>query len=268
MSSNHELILSYAAYLKAGGRTRSTIDLRTRHLTQAATCLGDFCDVRANQLTEYLAKPEWKASTRRSYRSTLVCFFRWGHAAGYFESNPAAGLPTVIQPRALPRPAADKVIAESLGTAAPRVQLMIELMAYAGLRRMEVAGLHSRDLIVTEHHSALRITGKGGHTRIVPIPGHIAARLRKTRGWVFPGDYHGHLSPAYVGKLVSRALPPAVTGHQLRHSYATEGYRRGHDIRAVQELLGHAKLDTTMIYTAVSDDAAGETARLTWTLSA
>lgn len=144
---------------------------------------------------------------------------------------------------------------------------MLELMAYAGLRRMEVAKVHTRDVIITSHSSAIRVTGKGGHTRIVPVPGHLATKIRDRRGWLFPGDDHGHLSAAYVGKLVSRALPDGVTGHQLRHRYATEGYRRGHDIRAVQELLGHAKLDTTMIYTHVTSDQTSAVASLTWRLS-
>lgn len=262
-------IQRFSEYLRAGGRSESTIKLRRSHLVAAAKHLKSPLEkATAIDLISYLSGQEWKASTRRSHRASITLFFAWLHDNGHRADNPAARIPSVMQPRSLPRPAADPVIAAAIDAAPPRTALMIELMAYAGLRRMEVCKVHSKDVIMTASAAALRVTGKGGHTRIIPIPGHLASKIRKRKGWLFPGDDHGHLSAAYVGKLVSRALPDGITGHQLRHRYATEGYRRGRDIRAVQSLLGHAKLDTTMIYTAVSDDAAGETARLTWTLSA
>ena len=78
----------------------------------------------------------------------------------------------------------------------------------------------------------------------------------------------GHLSARRVGELVGACLPDGMTGHQLRHRYATTVYRTSHDIRAVQTLLGHARLDTTMIYTAVDNDAALNAAAGAWRLTA
>ena len=239
------LIDRYAAYLAAGGRQSSTIKLRRSHLIAATRSIGSLETASSAQLEDYLANPGWKPTTRRSHRASIVQFYRWLLRSEHITINPAA-----------------------IQAAPPRVQLMLELMAYAGLRRMEVARVHTKDVIITDHASALRVTGKGGHTRIVPIPGHLAEAIRRGRGWLFPGDDSGHLSAAYVGRLVSRSLPPGVTGHMLRHRYATEGYRRGRDIRAVQELLGHAKLDTTMAYTRVASDQTSAVAALTWTLTA
>lgn len=257
----------YADYLAAGGRGESTVKLRRSHLVRAAREIGTLESATTDKLISYLSRPEWRPATRRSYRASLRGFYRWATATGEIDADPADGLPTVIQPRALPRPADDAIIAAAIASAPPRVQLMLELMAYAGLRRCEVARVHARDVIVTDRASALRVTGKGGHTRIVPIPGHLARRVAKLRTWAFPGNDHGHLSAAHVGKLVSRALPPGVTGHMLRHRYATEGYRRSRDIRAIQELLGHAKLDTTMVYTRVDVDQVTAAASSTWTLA-
>ena len=136
-------------------------------------------------------------------------------------------------------------------------------MAYGGLRRCEVATVKGADVT----GQWLRVTGKGGHTRMVPLPRHLAARVRSTPGWVFPGAIDGHLSARRVGEIVGALLPDGVTAHALRHRYATRVYQRSGDIRAVQTLLGHAKLDTTMIYVAVHDDARMTAAASSWTLA-
>jgi site-specific recombinase XerD len=72
---------------------------------------------------------------------------------------------------------------------------------------------------------------------------------------VFPGQVNGHLTSGYVSKLVSDALPPGWTAHTLRHRFASVAYSADRDIRAVQELLGHASVATTQIYTAIPKDA-------------
>lgn len=134
-----------------------------------------------------------------------------------------------------------------------------------GLRRGEVAAVRG------EHVSGhwLTVEGKGGHRRMVPLPSHLAGRIRRRGpGWTFPGAVEGHLSARWVGTLVARALPRGMTAHQLRHRYATTVYKSSHDIRAVQTLLGHARLDTTMVYTAVSDDDTARAAAGAWRLAA
>lgn len=142
---------------------------------------------------------------------------------------------------------------------------MIELMAYGGLRRCEVATVRPGDL----EGEWLRVTGKGGHVRLVPLPPYLCRRIREGgTGWTFPGQIDGHISPGHVGKLVNAALPEGVTGHQLRHRYATTVFRTSRDIVAVRELLGHARLDTTMVYTRVEQDGTHAAATGAWGLSA
>ena len=156
------LIDRYAAYLAAGGRQSSTIKLRRSHLIAATRSIGSLETASSAQLEDYRANPGWKPTTRRSHRASIVQFYRWLLRSEHITINPAADLPPVIQPRAVPRPAHDAVIAAAIQAAPPRVQLMLELMAYAGLRRMEVARVHTKDVIVTDHASALRVTGKRG----------------------------------------------------------------------------------------------------------
>jgi site-specific recombinase XerD len=94
----------------------------------------------------------------------------------------------------------------------------------------------------------------------VPLPDDLAEELLNYDGYIFSGQIDGHLSAAYVSKLMSRELDGA-TGHQLRHRYATRAYQLGgNDIRAVQELLGHASVATTQIYTAVQPESLRRTA--------
>lgn len=141
---------------------------------------------------------------------------------------------------------------------------MIELMAYGGLRRGEVATVRAEDVT----GQWLRVAGKGGHVRAVPLPPHLAARVARGTGWLFPGQIDGHLSARRVGELIRECLPDGTTPHQLRHRYASTVYRSSRDIRAVQSLLGHARLDTTMVYTAVDKDSVGRAAEGAWKLSA
>lgn len=102
----------------------------------------------------------------------------------------------------------------------------------------------------------LRITGKGGKTRPVPIADDLGIKLLALQpGPIFKGRIDGHISPAYVSKLLSSVLPDGVTGHKLRHRFATDAYRNsGHDLLAVKDLLGHASVATTQGYAASSSD--------------
>ena len=79
--------------------------------------------------------------------------------------------------------------------------------------------------------------------------------LARPDGYLFPSSHGGHLTPHHLGKLVSACLPDGLTMHTLRHRCATLAYAATGDLRAVQELLGHAKPETTARYTAVSDAA-------------
>ena len=129
--------------------------------------------------------------------------------------------------------------------------------AFCGLRRGEIAGVRAEDVEDDLVGHSLRVTGKGGHVRMVPLPDYLAVAIRgRGPGWIFPSpSLPASLTPAHVGKVISRLLPDGWTCHTLRHRCATVAYRSDHDLRAVQELLGHAKPETTARYTQVEDDS-------------
>jgi len=179
------------------------------------------------------------------------------------------------RPRTLPRPAApDEAmgLAEDAAAAASEPwigarDLAILLLLYgAGLRVAEALSLTGRSLPI---RNTLRITGKRSKTRIVPIvPAVRQAVDDYVRQCPYPvsgdaplffGARGGPLNPDLVRRSVAAArrrlgLPDTLTPHALRHSFATHLLARGVDLRALQELLGHASLSSTQIYTAV--DAA------------
>lgn len=257
-----QIITDFVQSLRARGCRRETISLRRYHAIRAMEELGHPNTWTVKKVEAYLANPDWSPATRRSAHASLkafVCTVDDIDGAGVIDAIPAPRVP-----RGVPRPLGDDVIRAALARADERTALMVELMAYGGLRRGEVAQVRG------EHVTGqwLRVAGKGGHTRMVPLPPHLAARVeRRGDGWIFPGQIEGHLSARRVGELVGECLPNGMTPHQLRHRYATTVYRASHDIRAVQELLGHARLDTTMVYMAVDSDSLAGAAAGAWGLA-
>lgn len=174
---------------------------------------------------------------------------------GVVQDNPAARLPKIKTPLPAPRPAPDDIWLELLAAAAPRERLMARLAGEAGLRRAEVAVVRAEDLIRDLHGWSLIVHGKGGRQRVAPLNDSLAAefRLLATRyGYLFPGQVEGHISPRWVGTMISKLMPPGWSMHKLRHRFATRGYAGTGNLRAVQEALGHASVATTQRYTAVS----------------
>ncbi len=221
--------------------------------------------VTPGDLTRWFAKYEhWSRETRRSHRNSVAVFFAWAHDAGLLPTNPAAKLAVVKADLPAPKPAPDRVWRESLIAAPARVMVMLYLACIAGLRRAEVAQVNTRDLIEGFDGWQLLVHGKGGKERIIPITDELAAMIaagaaghspgEPAQGWLFPGQIDGHLSPAYVGKLCSEAMPGVWSMHSLRHRFATRAYRGTRNIRAVQELLGHTNVAITQRYTAVDDE--------------
>jgi integrase/recombinase XerC len=179
------------------------------------------------------------------------------------------------RPRTLPRPAAPEEALELAENAAQAASepwmgardLAILLLLYgAGLRVAEAMSL-TADLLPLG--STLRVTGKRSKTRLVPIVPAVREAIEDyvrqcpypLRGAVplFVGARGGPLNPDLVRRSVAAArrrlgLPDTLTPHALRHSFATHLLARGADLRSLQELLGHASLSSTQIYTAV--DAA------------
>lgn len=140
----------------------------------------------------------------------------------------------------------------------PREQLILRLAAELGLRRAEIAVVHARDLIQDLDGWSLLVHGKGNRERVLPLGDGLALAIREATlagaGYAFPGGDHGHLTPRWVGTLISRILPRDVTLHQLRHRFATLTHQETGDVRLVQALLGHASLATTQRYIDMHSD--------------
>jgi integrase/recombinase XerC len=148
---------------------------------------------------------------------------------------------------------------------AARDMAVISLCYGAGLRISEALALSRVDL----EGPTLRVTGKGGKTRMVPLIDSVRASVEAYLELcpfpltpsqpLFRGVKGGVLSPRLIQKRMEQlrsalGLPPSATPHALRHSFATHLLGRGGDLRAIQELLGHASLSTTQIYTAVDTE--------------
>lgn len=249
---------AWSDWMRAAARPETTIYLRTYHVRRLGAAWPDRGPwaLGLDDLADWLGWFDWAPETRRSYRASLRGFYGWGHVTGRIEANPAALLPTVSPPRGRPRPVPEPVLIDARHAADDRADLMLALASRAGLRRGEIARLHTRDLVPDLDGWSLRVAGKGGRVRLVPLVDELSRLLRELpAGHAFPGQVDGHLSASHVGRVISRALPDQWTAHTLRHRFASVTYAASRDLRAVQELLGHAKPETTARYTAVPDDA-------------
>jgi len=251
----------FRRYLRSAGRPDTTITTRTDQLVHAARTLGIASpwDVTPDDLIDWLGTRGWARETVRARRSALRSFYAWAVAVGHVQASPAVALP-VVRPRPpMPRPAPEGAVLDALHSAGPRERLMVRLAAEAGLRRAEVAAVNVRDLERDASGWWLWVRGKGERVRRLPLGDDLAGELRQRGGgvrggWVFPGGDHGHLSPRWVGKILAGLLPAGVTGHALRHRFATQCYAVDHDTLSVQQLLGHASPATTQRYVALPAD--------------
>lgn len=261
---------AYDEWLAASGNAPGTRALRRHYLDRfAAGVGGDPWGVNLDELAAFLSNPDWSPETRKSARAALRGFYLWGVTAGRIDASPATALPPVRIPRGLPRPTPEDALGDALTRATDRDKLMLLLGAYAGLRASEIARLQ----IVDINPDTIRVTGKGGRVRIIPTHRRIWAAMnaeleqrrfgRLGDGWrygdpltpyVFPGQSEGHITPGAVGRILKRNLV-AFVGHTLRHRFATRTYAGTRDLRAVQELLGHSRPETTARYTLVPDTA-------------
>lgn len=244
--------------MRAAGRPESTIGLRTYHVERVMREIeASPWALSTEQLVEWLAAQDWAAETRRAYRASLRVFYAWARASGRRADSPADLIPPIKLPRRRPRPAPESYFTDALQAASQREWFMLNLAGVCGLRRGEIARVRRDHVMEDLVGWTLRVVGKGGHERLVPLPDDLArAILRQPPGWLFPSPKRsGPLTAAHVGVLVSALLPEGWTCHTLRHRCATRAYADRRDLRAVQELLGHAKPETTALYTEVPLDA-------------
>lgn len=241
--------------LRAAGLSAQTIKSRRYKMVHLATLLMPSGpeDVTTEQIVQAFARQQWKPETRKAYRNTISSFFRWLHKSGRRSDDPSLDVPRVKKPHAHPRPCPDRYIAAAMKMATTSERLMIRLGAECGLRRGEIARVHSDDVVADSAGRSLIVRGKGDKQRIVPLPDDLAGIIMDARGYLFPDRFGGHVEESYIGDHISRLLPDGYAAHTLRHRFATTAYAATHDLFVVAELLGHESVETTEHYVAMPD---------------
>ncbi|ALX66898.1 tyrosine recombinase XerC [Microbacterium sp. XT11] len=263
-----------------------------RDLRDAAGSVGlESVDLEA--LRDWL----WRATQRGDARSTLArraaaarSFFGWATEQQLIAHDPSLRLIAPKRGHSLPTVASKEAMAQlldgrrELAAGGDPVNLrdhaVLELLYGAGIRVSELCGLDVDD--VDLQRGTARVLGKGSKERVVPFGAPagdaigayltrgrpvLAARATRDGAAMFLGSRGGRLGPRAVYALVADVLAPlvgteTVGPHALRHTAATHLLDGGADLRAVQELLGHASLGTTQIYTHVSAERLTATYRL------
>ena len=262
---------AFRTWYRAAGLARSTADLRVYYLRRFSELVPEPWQATLDDMAAFLANEAWCPDTRKSARSALRAFYSWGLETDRIVRDASAKLPRVRVPSRRARPTPEAVLATALETANDRDRLMLMLGAFAGLRRAEIA---AQALAAIRSLDDLRIIGKGDRERFVPIHERLRVELvaeleRRNEGrfgtgyrygvprspWLFPGQSGGHVTADCVGRTLARRLGGEYSAHTLRHRFATRAYNGTKDLRAVQELLGHSRPETTSRYVAVSNDS-------------
>ena len=255
----------YRAYLAGAGIALEAVDTRT--------------------LRAFLADLETRGLKASSAARRLSCvrgFHRFLYAEGLAEADPSVPVSGPRRGRALPKilsiAEVDRLLAAAQASAdaadrapgavrrARRMVCLLELLYATGLRVSELVALPRTAGASRERYLIVR--GKGGRERLVPLTGaaraamdrHLAA-VPEGGAWLFPADSEsGHLTrQAFARDLKEVAIAAGLRGdrvspHVLRHAFASHLLQNGADLRIVQELLGHADISTTQIYTHVLDE--------------
>ncbi|MDY5129798.1 tyrosine-type recombinase/integrase [Actinotignum urinale] len=208
-------------------------------------------EVTEKLIITWAGTKEWSPETRHSKFCTLRSFYAWYSPLNEI-TNPALHLPSIRRFIPPPRPTPENVFKDALHSANKRTQLILKLAGNYGLRAGEIAIVHQHDIGNDTSEPYLTVHGKGNKDRVIPITTtfyeEMLLHVNTVTGWLFPGNFHGHLSPRWISKIGSKALPRGWTLHTLRHRCGTRAYAVQHDLLAVQTLLGHEKVSTTQRY--------------------
>jgi len=230
-----------------------------------------------------LTKDKLASSSIARKMTAVRCFVKYLISQGQVTRSPLEAIPAARPPKRLPKTLDVNEIARLL--AAPdmsdelglRDRAMLETLYATGLRVSELISLKTDD--VNLKTGFVRCIGKGSKQRVVPI-GEIAARLieqyiDRSRGRLAKGERSEYLFLSNLGRPMSRVrfwmivkkhgraagIRKPITPHTLRHSFATHLLERGADLRSIQEMLGHASIATTEVYTHVTRDHLREVYR-------
>jgi len=283
-AARRKLLDRFAAHLEFDqGLARGTVDLYRKDALRFLAFLADLEErdplpdaVDRRIVAGFLARIRDEGVGHRTVARTasgLRRFFRFARVQGLLQGEPEVRVREKVRARRLPRALAedrlDEVLDRRMLEASARDRAIVELLYGSGLRVAEAAGLHLADL--DPYTRTVRVDGKGGRERIVPLTESSLRAIEedcRERGVAVGPGPDGRL-PVFVnakgGRLTARSLRRVVTRwlpataerggsspHALRHSFATHLLDHGADLRAVQELLGHARLATTAVYTHVT----------------
>ena len=276
-----ELIEKYISYiLGERGLAKNSIESYKRDLyqflefVQEAMGIKDVENIRRADIREYVSALIQYGFSKKSVErklSALRGFFKYLKRIQVISSNPVLGIQNPKEERYLPMVIPEKRINEMLDNWIPesimeaRDKSIIELMYSSGLRASEVISLKWENLDLKTME--LRVKGKGGKERIVPLGkrarealevyvNFLGDKLNKSN-FIFLNRFGKKLSRKGLWLIIKKrfetiALMYGVHPHTLRHSFATHLLNHGADLRSIQELLGHASLATTSIYTNLS----------------
>ncbi len=271
---------SYLEWMRARGASPATLRAYTADLDQLDRWLAAACveptaaDARTvRRYAAYLGTCGYAPATAARKLSAVRGAYAWMHDRGAIERSPAALVPGPRRAHTLPATLSADEMARLLdapaGTAPRdlRDRALLELLYGCGLRAAEACDLALAD--VRLETGSLRVTGKGGNQRVVPLGGAAEAALERylargrpqmagpgTGGRLFVSVRGRPLHPSDVRRALLRALERAGIAqrspHALRHTFATHLLEGGADLRSIQHLLGHASVGTTQVYTHVS----------------
>jgi integrase/recombinase XerD len=288
--SLERLTLDFLAYLELErGLSRNTLAAYRSDLSQLAQFLANrglsALSVAHSDLALFLSematgdgeRPPVAASTLQRKAACIRSFYRHLRREGVIEHDPTADLRGPAKDRRLPkvlsRDEVNKLLAAPKGTAplALRDRAMLEVMYACGLRVSEATGLLIEDIDLDE--GMLRARGKGAKERIVPVGRTARAAVERylargrpklvgprVEGHVFLNHRGSSLTRQGLYTIIQRhacqaGLGDRMTPHTLRHTFATHLLAGGCDLRSLQEMLGHADLATTQIYTHLSAES-------------
>jgi len=237
--------------------------------------LGPLSEITVSDMRSWMASERARGVGARSLArqlSAVKTFYRWLSEREGFEPTAVLSTRSPKFTKKLPRPLAEEAASAMIETVeiqaseawvAARDSAVVTLLYGCGLRISEALGLTGADVPLP---AVMRITGKGGKERIVPVidaaRDAVSSYLKlcphplEQGAPLFRGARGGALNPRLIQKVMERArlqlgLPATATPHAMRHSFATHLLTAGGDLRAIQELLGHSSLSTTQAYTAV-----------------
>ncbi|HEX6968858.1 MAG TPA: tyrosine-type recombinase/integrase [Micromonosporaceae bacterium] len=260
-----DLIDAFCEYHRIRGHSPRTLHHHRALLSRVDRELPAGLCATSDEIRAWLYRDTLAQNTRASYYSSLATFYRWAVGRpGGLSLNPMADLPAPAWRRGRPRPLRSWQLERILNAAVDPYRLWALLAVGLGARCIEISRLDRQDIDVDTTY----LHGKGDRYRTVPTHPAVWDAVRGLpRGPIARTTTGVRANPRYISAMASRyfhdKLGLPVTMHHLRHTYGTLVQRATGDLRITQELLGHAKPETTALYTEVSGEAkAAAVARL------